>query len=74
MADIINKIPEISYITCINSLGNGLVIEDELVVIKPKEGLGGIGGLYCLPIGLSNVNQFYKLLKTAKIVGVWGNK
>ncbi len=30
-----NKFP-LTFINCVNSIGNGLVIEDESVVIKPK--------------------------------------
>ena len=39
-------------------LGNGLVIEDETVVIKPKNGFGGIGGDYVKPTALANVHAF----------------
>ena len=64
MAEVIKKFPKISFITCINSLGNGLILdpEKESVVIKPKNGLGGIGGSIIKPIALSNVHMFYKLL------------
>lgn len=63
MAQLIKKY-NISFITCINSLGNGLVInpDTEKVVIKPKDGIGGIGGSIIKPIALSNVYQFRKLL------------
>ena len=42
-SEIINKY-NVSFVTCINSIGNGLIIDtaSETVVIKPKEGLGGI--------------------------------
>lgn len=59
MADLLNQFP-ICSVTCINSLGNGLVIDPirECPVIKPKNGLGGIGGEIVLPFALSNVYQF----------------
>ena len=73
-ASIINKYDKIKYVTCINSLGNGLVVDTntEKSVIKPKGGLGGIGGKYCLPIALSNVRQFYLRLKDKDIIGCGG--
>ena len=60
ITNIIKKFP-IHYITCINSLGNGLLVDSdtEYTVIKPKGGMGGIGGKYIKPIGLSNVRNFY---------------
>lgn len=50
----------ISFLTCINGIGNGLVldIEKECPKIKPKRGLGGLGGNIVKPTGLANVNQF----------------
>lgn len=53
---------KISFLTSINSLGNGMVIDwnKEIPVIKPKGGLGGIGGKACKALGLSNVYQFYR--------------
>ncbi|MGC4387313.1 dihydroorotate oxidase, partial [Streptococcus suis] len=36
-AAIFNKYPLV-FVNCVNSIGNGLVIEDETVVIKPKNG------------------------------------
>ncbi|HGI0081764.1 TPA: dihydroorotate oxidase, partial [Streptococcus pyogenes] len=36
-AAIFNKYP-LSFVNCVNSIGNGLVIEDEQVLIKPKNG------------------------------------
>ena len=39
---------ELTFLTAINSVGNALMIdiEQEKVVIKPKQGLGGLGGEY----------------------------
>ena len=64
VANIIKKYPRINFLTCINSIGNGLVIdtESESVVIKPKNGFGGIGGSIVKPTALANVNKFYQLL------------
>ena len=66
----------IKFITCINSIGNGLYIdiETESTVIKPKNGLGGLGGKAIKSIGLSNVYQFYQILKNndVDIIGCGG--
>ena len=41
--------------------------------IVPKKGLGGVGGIYCKPIALSNVFQFYQHLgKKLTIIGCGG--
>ena len=70
VADVINRFNQIKFVTCINSIGNGLHIntETETVSIKPKCGLGGIGGSVVLPTALANVHQFYKLLRSNKYV------
>ena len=49
------------FITCVNSIGNGLLVdlENRTTRIRPKDGMGGIGGMYIKPIGLSNVRNFY---------------
>jgi len=76
MADIIKK-HNISFITCINSVGNTLVIdpENETPIIKPKYGFGGLCGDYIKPIALANVRAFYNLLKDeVSIFGVGGIK
>jgi dihydroorotate dehydrogenase (fumarate) len=75
VADIIKRYERVKYVTCINSLGNGLIIdtEKESVTIKPKNGLGGIGGKYILPFALSNIYQFrQRLPDTIDIVGCGG--
>ncbi len=76
MAKVINKhTPD--FVTCINSLGNGLIIDamKEETVIKPKGGFGGIGGDYCKPTALANVRKFYELLnKDIAIIGCGGIK
>ena len=60
VTNIIKKYP-IHFITCINSVGNGLLVDSktESTYIRPKGGMGGIGGKYIKPIGLSNVRNFY---------------
>lgn len=67
----------IKFITTINSLPNGLIIDPltESPLIKPKNGIGGIGGDPCKPIALSNVYQFYtRLPKEIQIIGCGGIK
>ena len=72
VAAVFNKFP-LTFINCINSIGNGLVIEDESVVIKPKNGFGGIGGEYIKPTALANVHAFYQRLNPSiKIIGTGG--
>ncbi|XIL22288.1 dihydroorotate oxidase [Enterococcus faecium] len=74
MADILNQFP-LTYVNAINSVGNGLYIdtEQEAVVIKPKEGFGGIGGEYIKPTTLANVRAFYTRLKPEiQIIGTGG--
>jgi len=64
VSDILLQYSKIDYITCINSLGNGIIIDsdNDSTVIKPKNGLGGIGGKIVKPIALANVSTFYRLL------------
>ncbi|HAT73443.1 MAG: Dihydroorotate dehydrogenase [Candidatus Moranbacteria bacterium GW2011_GWF2_36_839] len=76
MAQLILKY-NISFITCINSVGNTLFIdpEKEMPVIKPKKGFGGLCGDYIKPIALANVRAFYELLDDkVSIFGVGGIK
>ena len=63
----------ITFITCINSIGNGLVInpDTDSVSIKPKYGFGGIGGQCIKPTALANVRKFYELTN-CDIVGCGG--
>lgn len=72
VANIINKY-NIKFITCINSLGNGLIvdIDNESTVIRPKSGFGGIGGKYIKPIALANVRKFSKLTN-CDVIGCGG--
>jgi len=73
IAEILNKFP-LNYVNCINSIGNGLYIDinSEKVVIKPKDGFGGIGGTYVKPTALANVRAFYTRLKSIPIIGCGG--
>lgn len=74
MAKILNRFP-LEFVTCINSIGNAIYIDTNLeqVVIKPKEGFGGLGGAYVKPTALANVRMFYKLLKPEiAIIGCGG--
>lgn len=63
IAKVLKKYP-VKFITCINSIGNGLVIDPkkEQVVIKPKGGFGGIGGKVIKYTTLANVRKFYELM------------
>lgn len=74
MADILNKFP-LTYVNSVNSIGNALFIdsEAEAVVIKPKNGFGGLGGRYIKPTALANVRAFYTRLKPEiQIIGTGG--
>ena len=76
MADILRQYP-LRFVTCVNSIGNGLVIdiETEAVVIKPKGGFGGIGGDFIKPTALANVRQFRLLLPPdIELIGCGGVK
>ena len=74
MSDIFKQFP-ISFINCINSLGNGFIYNENYEPsIKPKNGYGGIGGITLKPIGLSNVRRFHELLPDIPIIGCGGVK
>eukprot|EP00494_Astrolonche_serrata_P028467 UN28734 len=73
-AAIINKYP-IAWVTCVNTMGNGLIVDvdKEKPVIAPKGGFGGVAGGYILPTALANVNQFRQLLREdIDVIGVGG--
>lgn len=75
VSNLILKFPVIKFVTCINSVVNGLLIdvENEETAIHPKNGLGGIGGIYCKPTALANVYQFSKRIgHTVDIIGCGG--
>ena len=56
---------KIDFITCINSIPNGLDfdIDNNNLQIKPNDGYGGVGGPALLPVGLANVRRFKELFK-----------
>lgn len=58
----------INFITCCNTIPNCLVVKDDTTVIY-----GGLGGMPFKAISLSNVYQFYKILKgKIDIIGCGG--
>lgn len=74
IANVIKKYP-VKFVTCINSTGNGLVINPytERPLIKPKGGLGGIGGKYIKFTALANVKVFSDIFKEKiQVMGVGG--
>ena len=74
IAEVLNKFP-LHYVNCINSIGNGLYIDTkkEEVVIRPKDGFGGIGGEYIKPTALANVRAMYtRLNKNIQVIGCGG--
>lgn len=75
VAEICNSVDNLAFVTCVNSVGNGLAIdfETETVAIKPKDGFGGLGGQMILNTALANVNAFARRLKNGKqVIGVGG--
>lgn len=66
---------KIDVIIVSNTIGGCLVInpETESTVLKPKNGMGGLGGDFIKPLALGNVWNFYKRLQgKVQIVGVGG--
>lgn len=64
-----------NWVTCINSPGNGLVLDPttDQPAIKPKNGYGGIGGPAIKPFALANVNKMKTLLHSdIQIIGCGG--
>lgn len=75
VAQVIRLHPCIRFLTCSNSFGNGLWIDSdsESVVIKPKNGFGGVGGKAMKATTLANVHKFYQLLgDSVDIIGCGG--
>jgi dihydroorotate dehydrogenase (fumarate) len=65
----------VDFLNLINSIGNGLVIDpgDQVVVIKPKAGFGGLGGAIIKPVALANVRAFWKMFEgRIPIIGTGG--
>lgn len=74
MAKVLLEFP-IDFITCVNSVGNTLVLDPitHRPVIKPKGGFGGLGGAMIKPIALANVRKFYELVgHQIQIIGCGG--
>ncbi len=74
MATVLRDFP-IDFITCVNSVGNTLVLDPAThrPVIKPKGGFGGLGGAIIKPVALANARKFYELLgDKIQIVGCGG--
>lgn len=74
IAKVIKKYP-VKFVTCINSIGNGLAIDPktERPLIKPKGGFGGIGGRYVKFAALANVRRFYEIFEDKiQVIGVGG--
>ena len=74
MAEVIKR-TGVDFLTLINSVGNGLVVDPdrETVVIKPKGGFGGLGGPLIKPVALANVRAFWRLLgENCPIIGTGG--
>lgn len=74
MALVLDRVG-VDFLSLINSVGNGLVVdpEHETVVIKPKGGFGGLGGALIKPVALANVRAFWKLFQgRMPIIGTGG--
>ena len=69
---------KVKMVTLINTVGDSLMINPkmEMAVMKPKKGVGGLGGRYIKPIALGAVWTFYNYFKEnkydCKIIGVGG--
>lgn len=74
IAKIINKYNFIDFITCCNSIGNCIILNDDGdSVISPNNGLGGLGGEYIRPLSMGNVKIFKELLDSRiSIIGCGG--
>jgi len=68
----------VAFVSTVSSVTPALVIdtETESAVIKPKSGIGGMGGSYVKPFALANVRIFSELLKDSgvSVIGVGGVK
>lgn len=74
IAKILNQFP-LAFVNAINSIGNGLVIDEatDTVVIKPKGGFGGVGGPLVKATALANVRALRERLNpNIKMIGTGG--
>ncbi len=74
MAKVLERV-EVQFLSLINSVGNGLVVDAdrESAVIKPKGGFGGLGGALIKPVALANVRAFWRLFEgRLPIIGTGG--
>ncbi|XOD66806.1 MAG: dihydroorotate oxidase [Flavobacteriales bacterium Tduv] len=74
MAELLNRFP-LRFVTCINSVGNGLYVnvDSERMVIKPNGGVGGLGGACVKPVALANVRIFSTHLREdIQVIGCGG--
>lgn len=75
IAKVLDRVGGVAFLSLINSVGNGLVVDPdhECTVIKPKGGFGGLGGKIIKPVALANVRAFWKLFEgRIPIIGVGG--
>lgn len=74
VAEVLIRYP-VKYVSCINSVGNTLIIdpETERTIIRAKNGFGGLSGQYIKPIGLANVRAFSQIFEgRIQVIGVGG--
>jgi dihydroorotate dehydrogenase (fumarate) len=74
MAKVLERVG-VRFLSLINSIGNGLVVDPdrESAVIKPKGGFGGLGGPLIKPVALANVRAFWRLFDgRLPIIGTGG--
>ncbi len=59
VAAMIKKFPMIKFVTTINTIGNALWVdgENEMAMIAPKGGFGGLGGGLVKSTALANVRK-----------------
>jgi dihydroorotate dehydrogenase (fumarate) len=65
----------VSFVTCCNTIPNGLLIdaEKECLILAANDGQGGLGGIWAKPIALSNVYQLHKIFgREIDIIGCGG--
>lgn len=74
-SEVLRHYPKLRWVTCINSVGNGLVVDpiSETTVIVPKGGLGGLGGSCIKATALANVRSFRERLPASvDVIGCGG--